>query len=108
MSPVRLRKRPSSSQPVFVTIKEPKLAKVSDNVQCHVFSYNLLPTSNDRTDSELVQFLLSDFVYHSVPDLDLNFVHDKVGELQANAPEARVNVFLVDFIQYQRFSKFGS
>ena len=47
---------------------------------------------------DFVKFLSSDFIYHSAPKLDLNFLHDRVLELQTQAPDTSVNVFPVDFL----------
>ena len=81
VSPVRSWKRPNSCQPEFVTTREPKLAKVSDSVQCHMFSYNFLPITNGKSGSKFVPFLSTDCFYYSVPDLTLDFVLNKILEL---------------------------
>ena len=92
VSLVRSRTRPNSSQPEFVTTREPKLAKVSASVQWHMFSYNVLPITNGKSGFEFLQFVSTYFFYPSVPDLTLDFVHNKILELHVNAPAARVNL----------------
>ena len=45
-----------------------------------------------------VQFLSIDLFYHSISDLTLDYVLEKILDLQANALNARVNIFIANFL----------
>ena len=60
-------------------------------------SYNELPESNGLQGLDYAQYVLLDFTYHVNPQLDLKLVLERVMDLQAQAPRARINVFLVNF-----------
>ena len=61
-------------------------------------SFNQLPESNGLQGADLARYLLSDFTFHVKPKLELKLVYDKVSRLQSQNPEARINLFLVDFL----------
>ena len=61
-------------------------------------SYNALPESNGLQVSDHAQYFSSNFTYHVDPQLDLKLDHEKVLELQTQEPQARMNIFLVDFL----------
>ena len=80
ISPVNFRKRSNYSRVELIQSREPKLAKISYLVQCHM-SYNELPESDGLQGLDYAQYLSSDFTYPVNPQLDLKLVLERVVEL---------------------------
>ena len=68
VSPVNYRKMANSSRIELVHSREPKLANISFAVQCHVFSFNLLPETNGLQGTDPARYIPFDLSYYLNPN----------------------------------------